>query len=711
MEQVNGPVDVKSFAEAREVPYQRLWQRWNGRGTLSERPASHSRLSVLQEQALLQYCRDRDNMSLPVPLNQLKTVAERIVYRSLEDKIQFREISHKWAQRFISRHGLKKVKQKPLELARKEAHEPANIRAWFEAYREVIRRFNIKANNCWNFDETGFRIGIGGSEWVVVMDNKRRAWSPSETSRKHVTAVEAVNVKGETIEPLLIAAGKVLQERWFEELSDTTLVGVSDSGYMDDELSLEYIKHFERLTRPQDKDEYRLLIMDNYSSHCFREFIEYANEHKVVLFSLPPHTSHFLQPLDVVLFQPYKHYHRKAVNQATRTGAQEFGVTEFMASIGSIRASTFTSHNVRQAWKKSGLWPYNVEAVITFLRVNYSVEDAATAIANEESEQDAVTALIESVINRTAEERTPSPLLPSSLQETPHTVRTLNRHSIYLKERFHGQLSSPTEAVFGQFVTGAIIQAEKGAQAKDDLADTEAAVQARKRRNNSTKALQKGGVLYASNARFMVSKKQQLTAEQANRLLLKDRRKWITYKAKKREDVNLVLENQLNKDSRRQKISLRQVPYYTRYYNDLDWPKSRQLTTFEAANIHLCERLQLPIHPAPAKVFKRVNIGRNPVDKIGTPGPNFEREADLEDKLLAKGFIKTVDIERLSLKVLTDATERARRRARETAAADGFEYSPTNSSKGTPSHSPRASPPLLNDSEEYPLDPLFLTQA
>jgi hypothetical protein len=74
----------------------------------------------------------------------------------------------------------------------------------------VIATRQIKLANLWNFDETGFRIGIGGSEWVVTADPRRRAWSPCDTSRKHITAVEAVNAVGRYIDPMLIAASKVL---------------------------------------------------------------------------------------------------------------------------------------------------------------------------------------------------------------------------------------------------------------------------------------------------------------------------------------------------------------------------------------------------------------------------------------------------------------------------------------------------------------------
>jgi hypothetical protein len=333
----NKPVNVSEWARRHQVPYQRLNARWNGRGSLFERPATNSRLSEEQQRALLQYCKLRELMGMPVPLKTLHSVAESILRRSLssDEQENMAPLGDRWAKRFMAKHKLKKTKQKPIELARKEAHSPTSIRQWFAELERTLRKYNIRPQNLWNFDETGFRIGIGGSQWVITMDPKRRAWSPSDTSRKHVTAIEAVSATGEVIEPMLVIVGAVLQERWFEDLSlsDNTLFGVSDTSYVNDELALEWIKHFEQQTKPIDCNEYRLLVCDNYSSHVFLEFLEFAQEHQIIVIGLPSHTSHFLQPLDVVLFQPYKHYHKEAVLQATQTGCTNFTIMEFLAKI------------------------------------------------------------------------------------------------------------------------------------------------------------------------------------------------------------------------------------------------------------------------------------------------------------------------------------------------------------------------------------------
>lgn len=64
--------------------------------------------------------------------------------------------------------------------------------------------------------------------------------------------------------------------------------------------------------------------MDGYGSHCNKEFIEFCDKAKIIPFKLPSHITHIIQPLDVVVFQPYKHYHAEAVDASIRAGVGQY---------------------------------------------------------------------------------------------------------------------------------------------------------------------------------------------------------------------------------------------------------------------------------------------------------------------------------------------------------------------------------------------------
>lgn len=59
-----------------------------------------------------------------------------------------------------------------------------------------------------------------------------------------------------------------------------------------------------------------MLVIDGASSLVHEECIWLCYSKNILPFRLPPHTTHLLQPLDVVCFQPLKHYHVEAVDNA-----------------------------------------------------------------------------------------------------------------------------------------------------------------------------------------------------------------------------------------------------------------------------------------------------------------------------------------------------------------------------------------------------------
>ena len=107
---------------------------------------------------------------------------------------------------------------------------------------------------------------------------------------------------------------------------------VSENGWTDAEIALEWLrKNFEPNTRLRANGGYRLLLMNNHSSHAMYEFLEYCLENRIVPFFLPPHATHHLQPLDVGVFSPYQRYFTEAIDAETLQshGALSIGKRNF----------------------------------------------------------------------------------------------------------------------------------------------------------------------------------------------------------------------------------------------------------------------------------------------------------------------------------------------------------------------------------------------
>lgn len=70
-----------------------------------------------------------------------------------------------------------------------------------------------------------------------------------------------------------------------------------------DSLTLDCIHGFEVKNRPtgDEVDEWRLLTLDNHSSHLTLAFLDYAATHHIEVVGYIPNSTHILQGLDVAV--------------------------------------------------------------------------------------------------------------------------------------------------------------------------------------------------------------------------------------------------------------------------------------------------------------------------------------------------------------------------------------------------------------------------
>ncbi|GBN93169.1 hypothetical protein AVEN_6638-1 [Araneus ventricosus] len=91
----------------------------------------------------------------------------------------------------------------------------------------------------------------------------------------------------------------------YKDAPNGTLPLISDIGYMNSYLLIDCLKHFVKHAKPATEDPV-LLILDNHTSHCSPPAVLFCRENLITFLTLPPHTSHVLQPLDKCFFAPLK---------------------------------------------------------------------------------------------------------------------------------------------------------------------------------------------------------------------------------------------------------------------------------------------------------------------------------------------------------------------------------------------------------------------
>jgi hypothetical protein len=82
-----------------------------------------------------------------------------------------------------------------------------------------------------------------------------------------------------------------------------------------------------------------------------------------------PHSSHLLQPLDVVCYLLLKRYYGNRISLLARSRIYYINKDTFLPAFKSTFKKTFTAENVRAGFQGARLVPYNPDVVLLKLDV------------------------------------------------------------------------------------------------------------------------------------------------------------------------------------------------------------------------------------------------------------------------------------------------------------------------------------------------------
>ena len=371
------------------VPYQRLLARLHGRKSISEVTQRTTRLNEFQEAAVLNYVERLTSAFIPPRKDVVVAYANSLLNDTAEPGVPIQPLGPQWLARFLRRHpDLTATKMKTMEKKRQQAADVEYIRDWFAKYEKVRRDYQIQSNDIWNMDESGFQIGQGRSQVVIIprTSHIRYASKPRlgvPENRESVTVIEAISSTGNYIAPWLLMCGKNHVATTYgcgtmlppndagvngieapADWSNDFHVYMTKSGFTNDEIAIEWLQHFNEQTSKCQQGAYRLLLVDQHGSHCTQEFIDYCNSNNIVLFGFVPHSTHFIQPCDVGIFGPYKHYFAKAVNEAACLGYTSLAKYEFIHMLATARRQAMKPSNITSAFKRAGLEPIDIQVTI-----------------------------------------------------------------------------------------------------------------------------------------------------------------------------------------------------------------------------------------------------------------------------------------------------------------------------------------------------------
>ena len=210
-------------------------------------------------------------------------------------------------------------------------------------------------------DETGMPLDPPTPR-VVAKKGQKKVRSCTSGKKGQVTVIACGNAVDQPIPPFVIFDATKLNALWTKGEVPGTRYGLSSRGWTDQELFQGWlVEHFLQhsvSSRPL------LLLLDGHSSHFEPETIRIAKEENIIIFCLPPHTTHELQPLDCTLFGPLNTAWADVCHSFFKKHpAQVVSKLNFCQLFHSAWLKAVTPQNISAGFKRAGIWPFNRDAV------------------------------------------------------------------------------------------------------------------------------------------------------------------------------------------------------------------------------------------------------------------------------------------------------------------------------------------------------------
>lgn len=259
----------------------------------------------------------------------------------------------RWYMNFLKRHPNVSVRESESINKAREAIEETTIQKWFADLHIFLAERNVleildNPSRILNVDETGISLcpktgKVLGSNNVYIV----KKGNEKET----ITVLVVMTASGEMCPPFVVLPYIRPPKAVIENIPSDWIVGKSETGLMRGDVFYEYIANgFNDWMTKSNIKKPILFFVDGHKSHMSMPFSTFCENNGIILYALPPNTTHILQPADVKKWQSRHENVNKCVTK-----------TNFCQVLETLKMEM--SETIKNGFRRCGLYPFDVEQV------------------------------------------------------------------------------------------------------------------------------------------------------------------------------------------------------------------------------------------------------------------------------------------------------------------------------------------------------------
>ena len=343
------------------IPRSTLKDHVHGRVVPGAKPGAPTLLSSSEERDLVEFLCNCASIGYGKTRQDVMT----IVSRMLTGKGEKRSVTSGWWSKFIARHHRELSLRTPatLSLSRASASSQASIDNYFDILEHSLLSTGLHNYPAliFNMDESGFPLD---PKPLKTIDSRgsRNPYCISSGSKSQVSVAACVSAAGQSLPPYIIWKRKTMcPDMAIGELPGTEY-GLSEKGWMNGVLFKAWFRKVFLRYAPASRPI--LLLLDGLSSHYNPDTIKLATENEVIIFTLPPNTTHITQPLDKGVFGPFKaHWKLVCHDYLLSHPGHVINPYNFVQLFSKAWLESMTAANIAAGFEVTGIYPLNRQAV------------------------------------------------------------------------------------------------------------------------------------------------------------------------------------------------------------------------------------------------------------------------------------------------------------------------------------------------------------
>ena len=363
-EAVRNGQTIRRAAQEFSVPKSTLYDRVSGRVEFGAKSGPPRYLSDREEKELTNFLIGCARIGYARSRKQVLALVSSIIAKKKGKNPEEVTVTTGWWASFRRRHSELTLRTaSKLAYCRSIASDPEIFQNYFDLLETTLKRNKLfnQPNLLFNCDESGFSMDHKPGK-LIGLKTERCLNMTTSGNKAQLTVLACVSAAGYAIPPMIIFDRQRLQKEFTVGEIPGTLYGLSKKGWIDSELFDNWFNnHFlphSPVSRPI------ILFLDGHSSHYQPAVVRKAAASKVILFCLPPHTTHLLQPLDRSCFSPLKAAWNAECQLFTSCNpGKVVNRYNFIQLLSQAWARAMNPDNIKSGFRVTGICPFNRDVV------------------------------------------------------------------------------------------------------------------------------------------------------------------------------------------------------------------------------------------------------------------------------------------------------------------------------------------------------------